>query len=276
MSIQQSRHGHRLMVQIVKAMPATALAIVCACLLACGGGGDGDTPVRSVLTDSQVLALLKGTQSPVPIWDVSQSAHGAADGVSDINRTYRWNIERDGFIPIKGLDVSPYVAQALDEIEQRLGRQIFDRTTLASVAEAAINRGLIIRNRTLPVIPGVANHCGMVHRVDGDMAPPGWVDTTQSMNPVVPADWQTAMQSTAFPARPQWYIDIDLSNPNCSPLQPLIVHELGHALGLSEHFDGFGLGNCSGALCQEPFYRVLKTLYANPPGTPFASLSIAR
>lgn len=257
-------------------MAISVISVICAGLSACGGGEGHGSSAAPPLTDEQVLALLKSTQSPVPVWDVSQAAHLPQDGMSATNRTYRWNIERDGLIPIKGLDVSPHVAQALDEIEQQLGRQVFERTTLASVAEAAVGRGLVIRNKPLPVIPGVLNHCGMVHRVDGDMAPPGWVDTSQSMNPAVSPDWQTAMQSTTFPARPQWYIDIDLANPNCTPVEPLLVHELGHALGLSEHFDGFGRGNCSGAFCQEPFYRVLKTLYANPPGTPFAGLSISR
>ena len=212
----------------MKAKTFWAVVVTGYVLSACGGGGGGDDSKATAqpLSDQQIRALLTSTQSPVPVWDTSQAAHALADGTSPSGLTYRWNIERDGLIPVKGLDVSPHVAEALDDIEQQLGRLIFDRTTLAAVPEAAVPRGLIIRNRTLPIIAGVANHCGMVHRVDNDMAPPGWVDTTQAMNPVVSADWLVAMQSKAFPPRPQWYIDIDLSNANCVPLKPLIVHEL--------------------------------------------------
>lgn len=253
-------------------------AIFSTALSACGGGSSSDDSVKNPpLTDSQIRALLQSSQSPVPKWDVTQAAHVPSDGTSAANQTYRWNVERDGLIPVKGLDISPYVAQALDEIEQHLGRQIFDRVSLASTAESAVLRGLIIRSRTLPPISGVANHCGMVHRISADMDPPGWIDTTQSMNPIVSSDWQTAMLSTSFPPRPQWYIDVDLSNSNCAPFKELIVHELGHTLGLSQHFDGFGQGNCSGvAICQDRFYPVLKTLYGNAPGTYFQNLTTLR
>ncbi|WP_028766278.1 hypothetical protein [Shewanella fidelis] len=50
------------------------------------------------------------------------------------------------------------------------------------------------------------------------------------------------------------------------------LHELAHALGMSNHFDGFG----DGAAFNNNAERVLRTMYSNPPGQPFDALSIAQ
>jgi len=62
-------------------------------------------------------------------------------------------------------------------------------------------------------------------------------------------------------------------------MEPLVEHELVHALGLTNHFDGFGQGsggNCNGAICTDRTYPVLKALYANPPMTVISNMTIAR
>ncbi|WP_374583045.1 hypothetical protein [Pseudoduganella sp.] len=59
---------------------------------------------------------------------------------------------------------------------------------------------------------------------------------------------------------------------DCLINRETIIHEFGHALGLGQHFKGFdGRVAISGA-----FWDVLATLYANPPGTPFAQLKVHR
>ncbi|MFA0356926.1 hypothetical protein AB4525_08405 [Vibrio breoganii] len=54
--------------------------------------------------------------------------------------------------------------------------------------------------------------------------------------------------------------------------QDVAIHEFGHALGMRNHFDGFGVGPAWGKNAE----RVLKTMYSkqNPPGQPFDSLHI--
>lgn len=62
-------------------------------------------------------------------------------------------------------------------------------------------------------------------------------------------------------------------------MEPLVEHEFVHALGLTNHFDGFGQGsggNCNGAICTDRTYPVLKALYANPPMTVISNMTIAR
>jgi hypothetical protein len=45
--------------------------------------------------------------------------------------------------------------------------------------------------------------------------------------------------------------------------QAIVVHEFGHALGLANHFNGFGIGDSTSTA----FWDVLATLYGNPQST---------
>jgi hypothetical protein len=54
----------------------------------------------------------------------------------------------------------------------------------------------------------------------------------------------------------------------------VVLHELGHALGMHNHFSGFGDGNAWGQNAE----RVLRTMYNrnNPPGQPFEALYVPK
>jgi hypothetical protein len=58
---------------------------------------------------------------------------------------------------------------------------------------------------------------------------------------------------------------INLGNGHCYVSQDIVTHEFGHALGLGEHFDGFGANGTSPI--STLFWDVLATLYANPGST---------
>lgn len=269
---------------------------LCVTLTACGGGGgDGDAPSNNNsgggtlnLTDAQVRTYLQTSQAAniVPYWDTSvvpsTPLAPAAAGVVDSSKTYRWSVENGDLIPIKDAtnssSASAYITQALDEIEQQLGKQIFDRISLANVPVANVPRGIIIRNVALSGnTDGVSNNCGHYHVSDLSFSAYYLlIDATQTMSPMVSADWENAMSDVNYSLRPQSYVDVNFSSPSCGPFKELVVHELGHALGLNNHFDGFGQGSCSNgaAVCASAFYQVLKALYNNPVATTYSSLVV--
>lgn len=57
---------------------------------------------------------------------------------------------------------------------------------------------------------------------------------------------------------------INIGNGHCTVTQDIIAHEFGHALGLANHFNGFG---GSGPAISTAFWDVLATLYNNPQAT---------
>lgn len=59
----------------------------------------------------------------------------------------------------------------------------------------------------------------------------------------------------------------------CDLSPNIIIHEFGHALGLQEHFPGFG---GDGPPISDAFWDVLTTLYGNPPGTDADNLEVVR
>ncbi len=82
--------------------------------------------------------------------------------------------------------------------------------------------------------------------------------------------WQGALgrkSAFEFPILNYCVAWINLGNGRGAVTQDIVTHEFGHALGLGNHFDGFG----SGASISRAFWDVLATLYANPVRTKPAS-----
>jgi hypothetical protein len=271
-------------------------AMLAVSLAACGGGSgnSGNSQTRSssngssspvVPSDVQILADIATSQSTTtntPIWDTSQ-AYGAVGnpfkGGVDGQHSYRWNIERDGLIPILDTSGRPELTTALNNLEAAAGKTLFNRLP-STTNPAQLERGVIFNNQTPPT-QGASepNNCGELYANRQNLFGE-WVDPTYFINPPLAADWQSEVDSSPLiDPRTTFNVDVDFSNANCAPLEPLVEHELLHALGLTNHFDGFGEGsggNCNGALCTDRAYPVLKTLYANPPMTVISSMTIAR
>ncbi|WCM23177.1 hypothetical protein NDK50_35080 [Paraburkholderia bryophila] len=228
------------------------------------------------------IATSQNSTSNTPVWDTSQ-AYGAVGnpykGNVDGTHSYRWNIERDGLIPVLDTSGRPELTTALNNLEAAAGKTLFNRLP-ATTNPASVTRGIIFNNETPPT-QGASepNNCGEVYANKQNMFGL-WVDPTYSIDPPLASDWQTEVNSSPLiDPRATFNVDVDFSNANCAPMEPLVEHELLHALGLTNHFDGFGEGsggNCNGALCTDRAYPVLKTLYANPPMSVIANMTIAR
>lgn len=65
---------------------------------------------------------------------------------------------------------------------------------------------------------------------------------------------------------------VNLGNGYCEVTQAIVVHEFGHALGLANHFNGFGIGDSTSTA----FWDVLTTLYGNPQSTIAQNLLVRR
>jgi hypothetical protein len=140
-------------------------------------------------------------------------------------------------IPVKTKNV-PRATQAMDAIESRLGATIFDRTSIADTPDDSIDRGLII---SLGTADPTSSLCASADFPDGASA-----------------------EITG-----RFFIHID--RPGCTATLDATIHEFAHPLGMFEHFQNFGNGNAIGEL----FWRVLRTIYSNPIGTPAANVVLA-
>ena len=165
---------------------------------------------------------------------------GLADG-----RTKRWDIERDGLIPIK-FNGSTLAQEATTEIETVLHMSLFDTTSIANLPDNLIVRGIIVREGTAVGPRGVVTRstCGNVSVLP---------ETTD-----YPEDFYNSE------GRINTRLYVSLSSKKCTASLEIAIHEFGHALGLGKHFLGFGSIN---AAIAPSFWQVLYTLYNNDVGT---------
>lgn len=196
---------------------------------ACGGGASGAgaaVPEASVRT---WLAASNLDSSGFP-WG------GTAAGLNK-----RWALP----IPVNTRG-EPRAKAAMDAIEARLGPGVFDRSSIEGQPVAGITRGLVFSQGQayLPAGGNPQSYCANVSAgpLQGGY-PGGFVKASGEISAVL-------------------YVNLD--NPQCTAGADVVIHELGHALGLGAHFDGFG----NGPAISDNFWAVLGTLYANAIGTP--------
>jgi hypothetical protein len=103
--------------------------------------------------------------------------------------------------------------------------------------------------------------------------PPGWngvsYDANVSAGPDLP-NWPSASLTASCEISAAVYINLD--NPIRTVTADIVVHEMGHALGMGSHFAGFGDGPAINA----DFWDALGTLYGAPAGTNAAAVAVVR
>lgn len=195
-------------------------------LAGCGGGG-GDAPAGAGSEDTSDAA----TREALLTTNLAFSPPGSPA----FGTLKRWNLP----IPVKTNDV-PRAVQAINAIEDRLGPNIFDRTSIANDDDASITRGMIVSVGTADPTSPI---CGAADRTDGS----------------------DAVLTGKF------FVHID--SPGCTATVDATIHEFAHTMGMFGHFQNFG----NGAPIGELFWRVLRTIYlpANSPGTPGPNVVLA-
>ena len=214
----------------------TLIATVIA-LSACGGGGS-NTPNAS---DAALAAFVDTTN----VAGTGFPWFGQFPGV-----VKRWALP----VPVKTNGDARAVA-AMDAIESKLGYTVFDRTSIAATANSAVTRGIVFSQGTSFLPPG-ANPQSFCANVASGPNVGGYPGSFVQ----VPGTISTKL-----------YVNLD--NPQCTASPDIVIHELGHALGMGSHFEGFG--DSSGAISSN-FWSVLATLYSNAAGTPRSNLVIKR
>ena len=206
-----------------------SVLVTSALMTACGGG-------KSDSSSSTILNFLESTN----VASTGFPWNGQFAGVDK-----RWTLP----IPVK-INGETRAGPAMDALEAKLGYVIFDRTSIASVDDSQITRGVVFSKGTsyLPTGADPKQYCG---NVSGAPYSGGYPSNFLK----TPGEISTRL-----------YVNLD--NPQCVASADVTIHELGHAMGLGTHFQGFGNPD---AISQD-FYTVLATLYANPIGTPKASI----
>jgi hypothetical protein len=156
----------------------------------------------------------------------------------------RWDYVNDGPIPVK-LNSSALAESAVDAIEAKLGKVIFDRTSIGTTPDELIIRGIIVSEGTTVSPNGIVTKstCGNVSKAPGMTAyPPHFYNDTGRINTK---------------------LYVNLSSPKCTATLDVAIHEFGHALGMGKHFVGFGIGDA----IDVNFWNVLYNIYINDIGT---------
>lgn len=206
-------------------------------------------PITYSATDAQVIANVKSSNI-----DYSPGYYGRAAG------TWRWH---DGSVP----HVAVYIPAPSNVEEQGYADKV--KTSIALI-NLKLNGALVLEATNQPA---GTNHIQISYNTS--YVPTGFTDYASgnycanvstgpySGNPIVP-DWQNGVASAP--------VYLNLGNGKCAVTQDIIVHEFGHALGLANHFNGFGIGPA----ISDEYWDTLATLYGNPESTVAASIVVKR
>lgn len=243
-----------------KRMSALVLpGLLAATLVACGGGsesgggneGNEDDVSDSVpATDAEIIALVTFSNIQAP----AATAMG-------LTGTWRWLDTPAQHIPV--YVPAPAVGNATEE----------DYAAKTQRSIETINRklaGLVVLDQ-VSSIPA----SGAYVRVSYGTAyvPPGSTDySSYCANVATGPNVGNEISPDANGGIATNPVYINLGNGNCDVTQDIVTHEFGHAMGVRNHFQGFG----DGAAISPDFWDVFATLYANPPLTTSDNVVVRR
>ncbi|MCS0591384.1 hypothetical protein ACFQ09_06660 [Massilia norwichensis] len=219
-------------------------------LSACGGGQSdaGNAGTNQAVTDAQIVASIQSSNI-----DFVPGANGRLPG------TWRW-----AGAPARHVTVHIPPPSAASATEQDYANKV---ATSVSQLNAKLS-GLLVLDISNSV-PASGNYIHVSYGTS--FVPPGSTDYLAYCANVSTAPNQGSMimpgVDNGITSSP---VFINLGNGHCDVTQAIVTHEFGHALGLANHFPGFGVGIDVPAL----FWDVLTTLYANPQSTTAANLVV--
>lgn len=220
-------------------------------LSACGGGGESDGPnagANQTVTDAQIVASIQSSNI-----DFGPGGNGRPPG------TWRW-------LGTPARHVTVYIPPpaATSASEQDYANKA---ATSVSLINARLS-GLLVLDISNSV-PASGNYIHISYGTS--FVPPGSTDYLAYCANVSTAPNQGSMimpgVDNGILSSP---VFINLGNGHCDVTQAIVTHEFGHALGLANHFPGFGVGIDVPAL----FWDVLATLYSNPQSTTAGNLVV--
>lgn len=214
-----------------------------------GGSTQQESNTVAAMTDSDVQLTVQ--QSNISRFDIMPNAG-----------TFRW-VGVNGAAP----EIPVYIPTAVDAIQMDLASKV--RVAIADINRKSGNRIALTEVSSLPSASGYFRVSYLTSYV-----PPGSTDYASycanvATGPSIGTVIQPNFTTHEFNGAIAW---INLGNGYCDVSQDIVTHELGHALGLAGHFDGFGDGSAISA----NFWDVLTTLYSNPVKTPSSQLSVTR
>lgn len=225
-------------------------ALVATALSACGGGsGDESAPNGSVTaTDAEVVAYVKSSNidflpanRPLGVWRWSSTpaqhvlVYVPAPGSGNA-------VEQD------------YSTKAQNSIA-KMNAKLTGLLVLEAVSTVPSTGNYIqVSYGTSYVPPGSTNYAGYCANVA----------TGPSVGSVIQPNSVNGVGSNP--------VYVNLGNGHCDVTQDIVTHEFGHALGLTNHFNGFGTGDS----ISTAFWDVLATLYGNPQSTQASGLVVKR
>lgn len=227
-----------------KPLALLVMGFFVATLTACGGGGSDNVTA----TDSEVVAYLKS--SNIDFLPVNR-----APG------TWRWpsTPAQHVLVYIPTPTTGNATEQDYAAKSQNTVRQINSKLTGLVIIEAvstmpSSGQYIQVSYGTSYVPAGSTNYSGYCANVS----------TGPNIGNVIQPD-----SSNGINANPVY---LNLGNGHCDVTQDIVTHEFAHALGLANHFNGFG----NGPAISTAFWDVLATLYGNPQATIATNIIVKR
>jgi hypothetical protein len=226
-------------------------------LSACGGGGSSGSgasnqPTITIAIDTEIIADVKSSNIDfLPI-------------IYPVNRpagTWRWLSTPQKhvlvYIPaptIGNTTEQDYASKAQNAITQ-INMKLRNLLILEAVSAMPVSGNFIQVSYGTSFVPaGSADYQSYCANVSEGL----------NVGNLIQPDSQNGIKSNP--------VYVNLGNGHCDVTQAIVTHEFGHALGLANHFNGFGIGDSTSTA----FWDVLATLYGNPQSTIAQNLLVRR